>query len=89
MNEDNCFVVAKSKTPDGAVLTEKNITKEYCAMEHRIEQLEQLCRDLYDCYTVGQYKECYECEYYDKRESHCGFTDRMEQLGLLEGGDNE
>ena len=52
------------------------------------EQLEQLCRDMYDCYTSGQYKECYECEYFDQRESHCGFTDRMDAFGLLEGGDN-
>ena len=51
--------------------------------------LRKLCRDMYDCYTSGQYKECYECEYFDKRESHCGFTDRMDALGLLEGGDNE
>ena len=56
--------------------------------QKRIEALEQLCRDLYDCYIVGQYKECYECEYYSKGATHCDFTNRMEQLGILEGVDN-
>ena len=57
--------------------------------EKRIAALEQLCRDMYDCYIVGQYKECYECEYFSKAASHCDFTNRMDALGLLEGGEHE
>ena len=49
--------------------------------------LEQLCRDMYDCYIVGQYKECYECEYFSKAASHCDFPNRMEALGLIEGSE--
>lgn len=84
MNEDNRLVVAKSKTPDGAVLTEKNITKEYCAMEHRIEQLEQLCRDMYERVQMRD-KEVSRNFGWSKQA--CLFSDRMEALGLLEGGE--
>ena len=47
-------------------------------MEQRIEQLEQLCRDLYGRIT-----------YYNDVHDRLRFDNRMDALGLLEGGDKD
>lgn len=54
--------------------------------EERIEQLEQLCRDLYaTCYSMLVVYDYEERDYLMRN----GIEKRMDALGLLEGGEHE
>lgn len=54
--------------------------------KQRCEQLEQLCRDLWTCYSRGK---CAYCEHYrtkyDQDWCNLNFQERMDALGLLKG----
>lgn len=68
-----------AKTPEQIYFQHEETLKvieEYKKLPQRCKQLEQLCRDLYLCFME---------EYVD----YAGFTNRMEQLGLLDGEQND